>query len=54
MSAQIVGVEEKTVSNWFFDFQTVASRFIDRIRRNGDGMIGGPGLIVEIDESLSV
>ena len=51
MSAQMIGVKEKTVSNWFFDFRSVASRFINRIRRNGDGMIGGPGLIVEIDES---
>ena len=47
----MIGVEENTVSNWFFDFRTVASRFINRIRQNGEGMIGGPGLIVEIDES---
>ena len=51
MSAQMIGVDKNTVSNWYFDFRTVAQRFVNRIRKNGEGMIGGPALVVEIDES---
>lgn len=47
-SAELTNLNEKTVMRWFKEFRAICSQWL----ANNPPQIGGPGIIVEIDESL--
>ena len=51
-ASHILDSSANTAVDWYYNCRLVCSKWVDRIRASGDGMVGGPGIHVEIDESL--